>query len=98
MGNLVLAAGAAAIPLARRASAAEAPRLNVKDPAAIAVGYVEQANQTDVKKYRSYVQGSTCENCLQLQGSTGPRYRPCSLFPGKVVCVDGWCSGWTAEI
>jgi High potential iron-sulfur protein len=98
MKNLALAAGVAAVLPASRARAADAPRLEPRDPAAIALGYSEDANQIDVKKYPSYVKGSTCENCLQLQGSTGPAYRPCSLFPGKVVSVSGWCSGWSAEI
>lgn len=101
--NLALAAGGiaaavAAVLPARALRAAELPRLSVKDPAAIALGYVEDANQTDVKKYPSYVKGSTCENCLQLQGNAGATYRPCSLFPGKTVCAAGWCSAWSAEI
>jgi hypothetical protein len=78
--------------------AAEAPHLDVKDPAAVAVGYVENAGQIDLKKYPAYTKGSTCENCLLLEGGAGARYRPCSLFPGKAVSVDGWCSGWSAEI
>lgn len=94
--NLAFAAGAVA--LSYQATNAAEPRLEVKDPAAMARGYVEHADQINVEKYPSYVKGSTCENCLLLQGSSGANYRPCSLFPGKVVSVDGWCSGWTAEI
>jgi hypothetical protein len=82
----------------RRAAADEPPKLDVKDPAAVAVGYVENASQVDLKKYPAYVKGSNCDNCLQLQGKAGSNYRPCSLFPGKVVAVSGWCSGWTAEM
>ena len=93
----VAAAAAALVPM-RRVSAADAPHLEVKDPAAVAVGYVEKAAQVDLKKYPAYIKGSTCENCLLLQGSSGPHYRPCNLFPGKTVSVDGWCSGWSAEI
>jgi hypothetical protein len=96
--NLAIAAGAATALPRRTSSAAEPQRLDVKDPAAAAVGYVENAAQLNVKKYPSYVKGSTCENCLLLQGASGAAYRPCSLFPGKVVSVRGWCSGWTAEI
>jgi hypothetical protein len=96
--NLSLAAGfSAALPW-YRTRGAEPARLDVKDPAAIAVGYVENAGQVDVKKYPAYVKGSTCENCLQLQGSAGSAYRPCSLFPGKLVSVSGWCDAWTPEI
>jgi hypothetical protein len=82
----------------RQSAAAEPVKLSVKDPAAVALGYVEDAAQVDVKTYPAYVKGSTCENCLQLQGKSGDSYRPCSLFTGKVVSVKGWCSGWTAEM
>jgi hypothetical protein len=84
--------------LIRRSAAAEPVKLSVKDPAAVALGYVEDAALVDVKKFPAYVKGSNCENCLQLQGKPGDAYRPCSLFTGKVVSVKGWCSGWTAEM
>lgn len=91
--------GTAAGTFCRRGAAGEEPpTLDVKDPAAVALGYVENAGEVDAKKYPSYVKGSNCENCLQLQGKAGTHYRPCSLFPGKVVAVSGWCSGWTAEM
>jgi hypothetical protein len=64
----------------------------------VAVGYVENASRVDPKKYPDYVRGSNCENCLQLQGTAGTAYRPCSLFPAKLVAAAGWCSAWTAEI
>jgi hypothetical protein len=93
-----VAAGLSAALPWRGASGAELPRLDVKDPTALDLGYVESASQVDVKKYPGYVQGSNCENCLQLQGSAGNNYRPCSLFPGKLVSVSGWCKGWTPEM
>lgn len=77
---------------------AVAAHLDVKDAAAIAVGYTEDANRVDAKKYPAYVKGSTCENCSLLQGAEGSRYRPCNLFPGKLVAASGWCTGWSAEI
>lgn len=94
-----LAAGAvvAALPL-RPARSADTPHLDVHDPSAVALGYVENAAEIDPKKFPRYVAGSTCDNCLQLQGKPGNNYRPCNLFPGKLVAVGGWCSGWTAEI
>jgi High potential iron-sulfur protein len=98
--NLSLAAGfSAALPWRQARSAQPEPeRLDVNDPAAIALGYVENVAQVDIKKYPAYVQGSNCENCLQLQGSAANNYRPCSLFPGKLVQVSGWCTGWTPEM
>jgi len=81
-----------------RRAAAEPAKLSVSDPAAVALGYVENASQVDSKKYPNYVKGSTCENCLKLEGKPGDAYRPCELFKDKVVSVNGWCSGWTAEM
>jgi hypothetical protein len=98
MKNLSFAAGlSAALPWRETRGAAPA-RLDVKDPAAAALGYVENAAQVDTKKYPAFVKGSTCENCLLLQGSAGDNYRPCSVFPGKLVSVSGWCKSWAPEI
>ncbi len=93
-----MTAGLSAALGLRPARSAEAPRLDVKDPAAVALGYVELASQVDTQKYSGYVAGSNCENCLQLQGTAGNNYRPCSLFPGKLVAAAGWCTGWTPEM
>jgi hypothetical protein len=96
--NLSLATGASAALPWRRTQGASLKRLDVKDPAAVALGYVENAARVDVKKYPGFVQGSTCENCLQLQGSAGSDYRSCGLFPGKLVAVGGWCKSLTPEM
>jgi hypothetical protein len=76
----------------------ELPKLATSDPAAAALGYVEDAAQVDTKKFPVYIKGSNCDNCLQLQGKAGNNYRPCSLFPGKLVATRGWCSSWTVEM
>jgi hypothetical protein len=96
--GLAAAAAVASSLSSRRSESAELPHLDVKDPAAAAMGYVENARQVDPKRYPVYVKGSSCENCLLLQGTPGPAYRPCQLFPGKSVTIQGWCSGWSAEI
>jgi hypothetical protein len=98
MKKLAAAAAAAAVLPAGRSRSAELPHLDGKDSAALAQGYVENASQVDAKKYPAFVKGSRCDNCLLLQGASGPAYRPCSLFPGKLVSASGWCSGWSAEI
>jgi High potential iron-sulfur protein len=93
-----LAAGVALALPVRKALSVEPAPLDVKDPAAVAQGYVVNAAEVDVKRFPEFVAGSNCENCLQLQGSAGNNYRPCSLFPGKLVSVAGWCKGWTPEM
>lgn len=96
--SLAAAAAAAAVLSGRRSESADLPHLDVKDPAAVAMGYVENAKQVDAKRYPVYVKGSSCENCSLLQGGPGPDYRPCQLFAGSSVSIHGWCSGWSAEI
>ena len=96
--QLALAAGSGAMLPAIGAKAADLPHLDVKDPAAVALGYVEKAELADKKKFASYEPGSSCANCSQLQGTEGAAYRPCALFAGKSVSVAGWCSGWAPEI
>jgi hypothetical protein len=96
--TILLGASAAAFFPARRADSADLPHLDVKDPAAVSQGYVENAAQVDQKKYPGFVKGSACDNCLLLQGKEGESYRPCDLFPGKSVAAKGWCKGWSAEI
>jgi hypothetical protein len=97
--SLALGATAAAAVHPRPSRGAESlPKLDIHDPAAVKLGYVEDAKHADAKKFPQFVPGSTCDNCLQLQGNPGADYRPCSLFPGKLVAVSGWCSGWTAEM
>jgi len=96
--NLSVAAGLSAAFSWRPTFGAQVPRLDVKDPAAMALGYVENVAHLDAKKYPEFTQGSSCENCMQLQGSAGNNYRPCGLFPGKLVSVSGWCKGWTPEM
>jgi len=78
--------------------AGEPTPLDVNDPAAQAQGYVEDAAQVNPKKFPTFVSGQSCANCLLLQGKEGETYRPCDLFPGKLVKAKGWCKGWAVEM
>jgi hypothetical protein len=78
--------------------AASPARLSEKDPAAVVQGYVADAARVDAARFPQFVKGSNCENCLQLQGRAGDAYRPCSIFPGKLVASPGWCKSWTPEM
>jgi hypothetical protein len=82
----------------RQVRAATPQKLDVNDPAAKALGYVEDAGTVDTKKYPGYVKGSNCENCLLLEGSAGAHFRPCTAFGGKLVSASGWCTSWAAEM
>jgi len=31
---------------------------------------------------------------MYIQGEDGAEWRPCAIFPGKVVAAKGYCSAW----
>jgi len=68
--------------VALRANAQE--KLSEDDPTAQALKYIEV----------SETEGQYCENCMYIQGEDGAEWRPCGIFPGKVVAAKGWCSAW----
>jgi hypothetical protein len=37
-----------------------------------------------------------CGNCMFLKGKEGDTWRPCQIFPGKLVNVGGYCNSWNA--
>ena len=94
--------GLAALPAAglvgeAAAQAKPLPHLDEKDSLAVAMGYVHDAKKVDPKQVPQYKPGATCANCLQLTGKDGDAWRPCNLFPGKLVAADGWCKVWVAK-
>lgn len=94
-------AGLVALPAAglmREALADGAPpHLDEKDPMAVAMGYVHDAKKVDPAKNPQHKAGATCHNCVQLTGKEGDEWRPCNIFPGKAVHVDGWCKVWVQK-
>ena len=89
-----LKAAGAATPAAAPAKApvAAAPaKLDPKEPLAMALGYVADAKTVVAKANPMYKPGQNCSNCLQLQGKVGDPFRPCNLFPNKLVSAGGWC-------
>jgi hypothetical protein len=97
--GLGLTAGLAVIlPKDRVFAAGAVPHLDPKDPMAAGLSYAEDAGKVDATKNPTFAAGRTCANCLQLTGAPGAPYRPCKLFPGKLVNVNGWCKAWAAQI
>jgi hypothetical protein len=93
--------GLAALPaagLVREAAAqGSAPHLEEKDSLAVAMGYVHDASKLDPNKVPQFKPGSKCVNCVQLTGKEGDEWRPCNLFPGKLVNANGWCKVWVIK-
>ncbi|KKC99228.1 MULTISPECIES: high-potential iron-sulfur protein [Photobacterium] len=74
--------------LQRKALASEElPHLAEDDAQASALQYTHKSPHEE----------NHCGNCMLLQGNEGDEWRPCSIFPGKAVNVNGWCSAWTAK-
>jgi high potential iron-sulfur protein len=85
-----LSAVAAAGYLVRPGAEARAeglPHLTEDDPTAQSLKYV----------HASTTEGQVCANCALIQGTEGDPWRPCQIFPGKLVNADGWCSVWAAK-
>lgn len=59
-------------------------KVSPDDPTAVALKYT----------HKSEVEGANCSNCMYIQGDAGAEWRPCAIFPGKVVNNNGWCSAW----
>jgi hypothetical protein len=97
VGAAAVAVPVAAVLAGRTAVAQDKPKLDVNDPVAKALMYVEDAAKVDVAKVPTFKAGSNCANCAQVPaGSTGA-WLPCNAFPGKVVAAKGWCSAWVAK-
>ena len=76
------------------------PRVDeATDPTAIALNYKHDATAADragAAKPGAPPEQQTCANCQLIQTDAG-EWRPCSLFPGKLVAANGWCSSWVLK-
>lgn len=91
---VVETAFAQAKPAAPAAGAA-LPVLSPTEPAAKALGYVEDTKKVDAKANPNHKAAQHCGNCLQWADKN--RKAPlakCNLFPGKLVKNPGWCKVW----
>lgn len=79
------------------AQPATLPHLDEKSQIARGLGYVADAAKVSPKIEPTFKVGSRCANCLQLQGKAGEAWRPCTLFPGKLVSATGWCRVWVPK-
>jgi len=89
--SLTSVAAALAATVAGAADAKAMPHVKPGEPIAMALSYFEDVKQVDPKKFPTFKPGQTCANCLQLTGKVGDEWRPCNLFPGKLVHANGWC-------
>ncbi len=91
--QIIPAAGLAALGMR---SAQAQTKVDEKDPAAVALGYVHDASKADKAKFKTYAAGQNCGSCALYQGKTDP-WGGCALFPGKQVAAAGWCSAYAKK-
>lgn len=79
------------------AQAQELAQLTEDDPMALALKYTHDASTVDPATRAQPAADQSCANCAQLTGNEGDEWRPCNIFVGKLVKVNGWCSVWVPK-
>jgi hypothetical protein len=69
-------------------------RLEENNPTAKALNYVHDAKTIDAAKRFS---DRFCNNCALFAGDSDDEWAGCSIFPGKAVANQGWCSVWAPK-
>ena len=102
LGATVL--GLPAIPVVVETAFAQAkpaagalPVLSPTEPAAKALGYIEDATKVDAKKFATYAAGRNCANCNLFQAKAGDAWGACAAVGGKQVNAKGWCVAWVKK-
>lgn len=93
------AAAAAGLVVApgREAQAQDMPRIEESDPVAQSLKYTHDASTVDPASRANPAPEQDCSNCALIQGDEGAEWRPCQIFPGKLVANAGWCSVWAPK-
>ena len=94
--SAVAAAGCLAIP-AREGLAQDLPKLAEDDAMAGAMKYTHDSSTVDPAARANPAADQDCANCALIQGNDGDEWRPCQIFPGKLVSAKGWCSVWAPK-
>jgi hypothetical protein len=79
------------------AGAQDLPKLSEDDAMAKAMKYTNDASTVDPATRANPAADQSCLNCALLQGEEGAEWRPCQIFPGKLVNANGWCSVWAPK-
>ena len=94
--SAVAAAGCLVRP-GNEAIAQDMPKIEESDPIAQSLKYVHDASSVDPAQRANPAADQTCMNCALIQGADGEEWRPCQIFPGKLVNAKGWCSVWAPK-
>ena len=98
-GGLMAGALVPALGLIRTsAAAAPAAPLDVNDPTAKALGFVNDTTKVDDKANPTHKVEQKCATCAQFLGKAGDARGGCNIFVGKSVPAGGWCKTWAKKV
>jgi hypothetical protein len=99
MTTTTLVGIAIATPALHAAAPASAvlPKLELDNPTAKALGYVEDTTKVDAKKYPNHNATQICSGCALIAGADKDGRVPCKLFPGRSVASKGWCASFAKK-
>jgi len=92
-----VAAAGCLVHAGREARAEDLPHLSMDDPMAKAMKYTNDWATVDPSARNNPAPEQHCSNCALIQGNEGDEWRPCQIFPGKLVNANGWCSVWAPK-
>ncbi len=92
-----IAAAGCLIQPGREAEAQDLPKLSEDDPMGKAMKYTHDASTVEPSSRANPAADQNCANCALIQGADGDAWRPCQIFPGKVVNANGWCTVWAPK-
>ena len=78
--------------LPEASASAEPGTVSESDLTARLLGYRIDATSVDKTEHTKYVAGQVCANCRHYKGLAADRSGACTIFLGKLVSANGWCS------
>ena len=81
----------------KEAVAQDMPKVEESEAMAQAMKYVHDASTVDPASRANPAAEQNCANCALVQGADGDAWRPCQIFPGKLVAAEGWCTVWAPK-
>lgn len=86
----------AGLVMVRNAAASDLPHVSEADPLAVSLKYKNDGSTAPrVDKAGTPAAEQVCGNCQLSQGEG--EWLACSIFPGKAVNGNGWCTAWVKK-
>ncbi|WP_026076055.1 high-potential iron-sulfur protein [Noviherbaspirillum massiliense] len=95
--STIAVVSAAGIPVSAF-SQQQLKKIDPKDPQAVSLGYVDDTKTVDSKKYPKHDNSQVCSGCqFYTTAQEQKNIAPCTIFGGKAVAANGWCSAYVKK-